>query len=64
MVVNVLVTAVDMGKQRDVLFASFNLDVEKICGDDVEVLRVKVDKDFKICSADAVMAELENLLVS
>jgi hypothetical protein len=57
-VVDGLVASVDVGENCDVLPGACIFDVEKVCGDDVEVLRVEFDQGFEVCCAYAVVAQL------
>lgn len=58
MMVNVVAASVDMGKQSNVFFLPFHLDVEEVCWDDVEIRCVKFDQGLKVCGAYTVMTEL------
>lgn len=57
--VDVLVATINMGKQGDVSFAPLYLDIKEVRWDDIEVLGIEFDQSFKLCSADAVVTELE-----
>lgn len=58
-----LVTAINVGEQGDILLFTFYFNVEEVCWDNVKVLCVEFDKPFKVFGADAVVAELEIISV-